>query len=343
MKIDFLCNDGSPIGVTSRTLWGDDRMVGIGGSEYAMITLCEEWTKAGHQVTLYNSPREFGVSPFEQRNVSDFHPNDPRDVLINFRSPNPATLAVNNCLKVWLSCDQFSVGNYAEFAGHVHKIVCISPRHAEYFQSEYRIQGAYVIDIPIRIQDYDDAGAIEKVPNRIIFTSVPARGLDNLHRIYLKLRKRIPDVSLVITSDYRLWGVDASNEQFRMNWLGIGGVQYLGAIPRRQLIEEVLKSEITLYPSNYDELFCVAIAESQVAGSYPVTSSTGALPTTNMGGFVGGSGDDTRNDHVYTNIVESLLNDRESLLINQNRVKQLARERFSPARILEEWNEKIFR
>ncbi len=59
MKIDILCNqepNGSFIGVTSKTVWGDSQRIGVGGAELAIITMAEEWTKAGHDVVLYNSP-----------------------------------------------------------------------------------------------------------------------------------------------------------------------------------------------------------------------------------------------------------------------------------------------
>lgn len=83
MKLDILCSDGSPLGITSKDLWGDGkRGIGVGGSEYALLTLCQEWDKIGHKVTLYNNPLEQNASPFEQRNINEFDPNAARDVLI---------------------------------------------------------------------------------------------------------------------------------------------------------------------------------------------------------------------------------------------------------------------
>lgn len=344
MKIDILTSDGSPIGCTMKTLMGTDQsQVGCGGSEYALLTLCEEWSKQ-HEVVLYNSPREFGVSPFEQRNISDFDPHEKRDVLINFRSPNPKTIVTDNCLKVWFTCDQFSVGDYAAFAPNVDKIVCISPRHKQYFEQTYGIKNAIVIDLPIRTQDFDEISVnVKKVKNRIIFTSVPARGLDNLWRIYPQIQREIPDVSLVITSDYRLWGVGASNEHFRVRWLTRTNTEYFGAMPRARYIEELLKSQITLYPSNYDELFCVSIAESQYAGSYPITSATGALPTTNMGTVLNADANDPHSDRSFIDATVGLLNNIEEMEYNQLTVHQLAKKRFSPDIILKQWQEKVFK
>ena len=47
MKIDILANDGSPLGVTMNSVWGKDGRIGVGGSELAILTLCEGWTEMG--------------------------------------------------------------------------------------------------------------------------------------------------------------------------------------------------------------------------------------------------------------------------------------------------------
>jgi len=181
MKIDVLCTDGSPLGVSYKTIWGDKWQIGVGGAELALLTLCEMWTQAGHIVTLYNDPRELNASPFEQRNTSDFIPNENRDILIVFRSPNQKAIVAKG-LKIWLSCDQYTNGNFAKFAPTMDKIVCISKHHAEYFAKQYNIHNTTVIDLPVRVQDYANFN-IEKIPNRLIFTSIPERGLNKLYAI----------------------------------------------------------------------------------------------------------------------------------------------------------------
>ena len=339
MKIDFLCFDGSPLGCSLKDLWGEGRRgIGTGGSEYLMLTLCEEWHKAHHEVVLYNNPLMTDGSPFEQRSIGSFDPNADRDVLIVFRTPNPYSLVAKG-LKVWLSCDQATIGDFRSFAGTVHKIVCISPRHAEYFAQNYGITNTNVIDIPVRMHDFDTIGEADKVENRLIFTSVPARGLDELFKVYPIIQQAIPKVSLAITSDYRLWGCGAGNEMFRNRWAGTSNVQFFGALPREKYIIELLKADILLYPSVYDELFCVSVAESQYAGAYPITSSSGALPTTNMGMVLA----ETPPHRIYADRTIELLRNRDELKRLQDEVKQKALERFSPERILKQWDELIFK
>ena len=341
MKIDILCSDGSPLGVSSKTLWGDQWRMGIGGAEYALITMCEEWTKVGHIVTLYNSPKESGASPFNQLPVSAFESTYNRDVLINFRSPNPKA-AVAKGLKVWWSCDQFTTGSFKDFAGYVDKIVCISNFHINYFKSMYGIKNAISIDLPVRVEDFENR-KIKKVKNRIIFTSVPSRGLQHLLSIWSRIKEQIPDASLYITSDYRLWGTPGpGNSQHRSGWIGQKDVMYLGAIPRTQYIDQLLKAQLLVYPCSYEELFCISVSEAMVAGAYPITSGVGALATTNMGDVV----EDFPTKDFFDEMVDvsvDLLQHQDVLEQEQERVKKEAIKRFHPDRIIEEWENKVFK
>ena len=346
MKIDILTNadhepHGSFTGVTYKTIWGDSHRIGCGGAELAILTLAEEWIKAGHEVVLYNTPWESGVSPFEQRPAGAFDPNANRDVVIVFRSPTIRVVPANG-LKVWFSTDQATTGNFKEFAGAVNKIVCISPFHAKFFADTYGITNTTVIDLPVRASDFD-AVTVEKVPNRFIFTSVPARGIKNFHRMWARIKQRVRDATAVITSDYRLWGSGAGNEWARAMWMQHSDYEYMGAIPRSRYIEELLKAEILLYPCNYEELFCISVAEAQYAGVYPITSDVGALITTNMGCKLPVNPDDANGDQVYIGEVVDILKDRGRLGETITELKQKAKERFSPETVLREWDEKIFK
>ena len=112
MRISVLCSDGSPLGVSLVDLWGKGRRgIGIGGSEYALLTMCEQWHNEGHEVRLYNNPLAAGDNPFRQFPIERFDHKDDPDVLIIFRSPNPLTLISKAKLKVWWSCDQYTAGS----------------------------------------------------------------------------------------------------------------------------------------------------------------------------------------------------------------------------------------
>jgi len=310
-----------------------------------LLTMCEEWTKAGHRVRLYNNPTSPRDLKFGQYPIGAFVPSDrSRDVVVNFRSPSEGAI-ISKGLKVWFSCDQYTVGSYANFAPTMDKIVCISEFHKTYFREQYNIKNATVIDLPVRVHDLDGM-AVEKRPKSLIFTSVPDRGLHYMRQAWDRIKKEVPDASLTITSDYRLWGLpDPRNEHFRVQWIAQEDVSFFGAVKRQALLELQLKADIFAFPNIYDELFCVSLAEAQVCGAYPVTSEIGALKTTSMGTLVRGDPRDGRSMFMkkFQDEIIYLLNNPDELKEKQEDVKKKAIERFHPDNILKQWDEKIFK
>jgi glycosyltransferase involved in cell wall biosynthesis len=343
MRVDILAHDGSPMGIVPEDIYGEAGRVGIGGAELAILTLCEAFGKAGHEVCFYNDPRIETHSPyFEQHQVRAFkkQPVGGRDILIIFRSPHELSYGAAG-KKIWFSCDQQTVGNFREFSDTVSNIVTISPYHKDYFMRAYGMRTPIdVIDIPVRLEDYTgyDIPAM-KVPHKLLFSSVPGRGLDALWRAWPMILHKVPDASLTITSDYRLWGVGAQNEEFRLSFARMEGVHFLGAIPRRTLIQEQLTSELLAYPCTYEELFCITCAEALVAGCMPVTSTMGALATTNTYHQVPGDAKNVRWSGEFASaIIEELLHpDMEK----RRQVTADAWERFSLNNIMQQW-ERIF-
>jgi glycosyltransferase involved in cell wall biosynthesis len=337
MKIDMLAVSGSPLHQTLASLWGKDGVVGIGGSEQYMLTLCEEWHKRGHQVRLYNDPRQQGVGPFEQCNINQFNPAEYRDALIGFRVLDWRFQQANAGKKIWLSCDQYATGDFKEFSKWASKVVCISPFHQKYFADTYDIFDTVSIDIPVRVQDYD-AVDVEKVVNRCIFTSVPGRGLDVLAVAWPEIVKQVPDASLVITSDYRLWNQpEALNEEFKAQFASLPNVQFLGAITRDRLIAEQKKAQILTFPCVYNELFCIAVSEAQYAGCFPITSDMGALATTNQGEVIPGNPKHFPWIARFVDRVVYLLQHPAELEGLQEGVKNAAEQLFSPDVIMPQW------
>jgi glycosyltransferase involved in cell wall biosynthesis len=300
LTIDVYCNDGSPLHISPPDIYGR----GVGGAELAMMTWAETMGGRGHKVRVYNNPPQPGdYSGVEYLPQTAFNWREDRDVFIAYRSPNRYTRICRAAVKLFWSTDQQTVGNFAtDVFPYVDRAVCISPFHVDYhlkrYQAEYdafmeRQEQPYdsldtkigYFDLGVRVEEYSQD--IEKVPGRCIFCSVPERGLEVLRLMWPKIKERVPNASLVITSDYTLWGSpNPLNQEHRLNWLHHKDVEFLGKIPREQLVREQLKAEVMSYPGNYEELFCISAAECQVAGAIPVTSGLGALPTTNQWGPV---------------------------------------------------------
>lgn len=337
LTIHVLANDGSPLGVTEQSIHGLDGRVGIGGAELAILTLLRGWHDAGHDVTFYNSPSVIHGSAFKQLPVNLFIPQEWRDILIIFRSPSKRAERAVAGKKVWFSTDQYTVGDFAKFAQYVDKIVTISKFHADHFRDAYQINDTVTIDLPVRSWEYDLN--TEKVPNRMIFCSVPDRGLAILADCYDQIKSQVPDASLVITSDYKLWGADSPlNEKYIRRFMGKPDVTFLGAVCRNKMIEEQLKAEIHPYSCTYDELFCYASAECQVAGAFPITSQVGALTTTNMGLFVPGNPGSSDWKRIFVEVVVEAMRERDKFQQMAKGIQRMAIERFDLEKILGEWD-----
>ena len=338
MKIDILCGSGSTNSVHYSDIFGKNGRIGVGGAELGLLTMCEGWHKKGHHVTLYNNPRH-NDGLFEQRAVASFDKNENRDVLIAFREPT-SKIYKSKGMKVFWSCDQYTIGDFRHFSQFVDKVVTISPFHSSYFSNRYGIGTSISIDLPVRTWEYKKV--LPKEKNRLIFTSVPDRGLEFLAHMWPKLAYRLPDISLVITSDYRLWGsFSPNNDGYVRRFLHTGNVQFLGAVPRERLVEEQMKAQVHLYPCSYEELFCIACAESQVAGVLPITTAVGALSTTNSGIIINGKPSEQNTQEEMINKTVEYLS-KDGLPEIQKSLRENAIERFGIENIMKQWDEKVF-
>lgn len=340
-KIHVLARDGSPLGVTERTLRGEDGRMGVGGAELAILTLCSAWQFYGNDVTFYNDPKEIGASSFRQLPISDFDPNEDRDILIIFRSPNPLA-SVSKGKKIWFSCDSYTIDDFRAFRSQVEKVVCISHHHANYFKQMYGITDAIPIDLPVRTWEYQQK--VEKIAKRCIFTSMPERGVMELHAAWPRIYKEVPEASLVITSDRRLW-TDYATDQDLMPWrlpyARHPNVTYRGAVKRSELVQIQMEADIHLYPCVFEEQFCIAIAESQVAGAFPITSDIAALQTTNMGIKLSGHPQNSAWQDIFVAKAVELMTDPK-LSQKQEWLREVSRKRFSIEKVLSHWEEKVF-
>lgn len=338
LKIDLYCNDGSPLGITPEYIYGR----GVGGAELAMMTWAETMARRGHLIRIYNNPDVPGVyNDVEYLAQSSFAPSENRDVYIVYRSPNPHLRAVKADLKIHWSTDQYTIGDFGrDIFPFVDKVICISPYHVEYHKARYGIEDSKIshIDLGVRLNDY--LKEEKRIAGRCIYCSVPDRGLDVLLNCWPLLKEQRPDASLVITADYRLWGNPSpGNHQHRLQWLHQPDVIFLGKIPREQLIKEQLRAQVHTFPNTYEELFCISAAECQVAGALPVTSSIGAVQTTNEWGTIieGMPGNGKWQNAFVDAVIETMdLDDFE-----RGQKQRAAANRFDWEIICDEWERLI--
>jgi glycosyltransferase involved in cell wall biosynthesis len=330
MKLDFLCSSGSPIGVVPPDIYGR----GVGGAELALLTLAEVFARRGHEVTIYNDPTSVGIQAgVNMLPLNAYNHTSPRDALILFRTPHHTFPAAHG-KKVFWSCDQFTTGDFSsQIIQYADKVVCISERHAQYFEQNYNIAMAdprmFITNLGVRSWDYPSE-PVKKIPGRMIFCTVPGRGALQLADIWPQIKAHVPHASLVITSDYRLWGHTPGDHEYRLRFLGIPDVDYRGNVSRHELCRLQAEAEVMTCPNTYDEMFCIACAECAWAGAIPVTSTYGALPTTNKFGIrVDGDPNDKPFQKAFANQVARLYKDPELMELYRHNTQKHAQTDFN--------------
>ncbi|MHA2380530.1 MAG: glycosyltransferase family 4 protein [Candidatus Thorarchaeota archaeon] len=338
MKLAFVASSGSPTGITPPDLYGR----GVGGAEIALISLTETLAARGHSITVFNNPSHPAVYDGVRYDFIHHFDESKLDAVILFRNPWENLKSLSLPVIFW-SCDQQTEGDYnRDIFPFVTHSICISPYHRMYHIRRYGVDPEKIsyIDLGVRLQDYK--ADVEKIKGRCIYCSQPDRGLTLLLWMWPKIKQEVPEASLVITADRRLWGVPyAGDERYRTQWQQVGGKQldinYLGRVGREELCEEQLKAELMTFPCTYEELFCVSAAECQVAGAIPVTSIMGALRTTVEAGVKVDY--PTMSPDFVTEFLEATIDLLKSS-VRQEEIREEARKtrsRFDWHRIAGEW------
>lgn len=340
MRIDILTIDGSPSGVTPPEI----ERPGVGGSELALMQWARVMARRGHEVSIFNNPRNPGVyENVSFKHAGEFKPQEYRDVLLTFRGPKvEETRGARYGIAVGWTTDQFEKSYQEPWYATTDGLVGISEFHRTDHKARCGLleDRMRVIDIGC---DEADFPVVPKVPYQFMYNSMPNRGLVYLTGLWPLIRDRYPKARLIVTSDFSLWdnGRGGGGEEYRALFRGMPGVEFRGAVARRELLRLEGESEIHFYPCAFEELFCISNAEMQMAGAYAVTSSSGALKTTNCTGYVSSyrPGTQAFRDDALRAIDLLYQESTERRAEKVRSIRDAARTRFDWNRIAHEWEE----
>lgn len=334
MKITFLVQGNYPF--TPQKIYKE----GVGGAELILMLLGQALAAMGHEVQVYNDCADkAGVyDEVTYLPLNTFDGNDFTNVLVVWRVSYHGK--VNADRLIFFSTDQYTDNQWGPFLLKIDRMICISEYHRNYIASHYTIDPSKlsVVYPGVNLIDYADA-AVPKVPNKMIFCSVPHRGLKTLLQLWPKIRLNLKSPQLVITSDYRLWGTTPNNQEF-VQLAQLPGVRYYGKIPRAEMVWHQMTAELMPYPCTYEECFCIAAAECLTAGAVPVTTKIGALQETvySAGVLQDPPGSPSWSPELFVDTVCSLLSDnRDELRRLQVVGRQQAGIRFGYSRVAKDF------
>ena len=262
---------------------------GIGGSEYCTIKLAEQFQKMGHSVIVTGE-----VTPSESEGVkyipySDLESNSYFDVVIG--SNYIHYLPLLDDLGITFEKSYFWMHNldfYPWYNGEVlpsdgmdylndpriTKIIAVSEYQKKIIVENYNLNpnSVYVLGNAIDPTDFDLIKQ-EKFENKVIYTSAADRGLEDLIKLWPELKKINPNLTLWIASPpYAMdWYDDYKNRMFYQD------VRWLGNLSPDELYKQIKSAEYWIYPSNYEETYCITALEMMMGRVKIISTDTGNL------------------------------------------------------------------
>lgn len=353
----------------------------IGGSESALFYLTRELARLGHSIIIYNNcGSEAGIyEGVDFRQFTDIaelirlSKNDNFDVFISFRDLPAFLFPIRAKKRIWWGHDDFSnVWNYSDarkhlgiaflrFAGSLINILCDSLFVVSGWLGRIctdilgvKKERIYVTKNGVYLP-YFEGSISSRNPYRLVYTSVPARGLDILLDIFPEILKQVPQAALHIYCGFDLGVLKEKDKVLAKNIYEKtkqGRVYLEGTKKHSELAQELLRSGLFLYPSHsvphaafYAETSCIAALEAQAAGCPVITSNRGAMPESIRDGETGIliNGDPHSREYKEKFIKEtvSLLKDPSRMKRMSESAKRFIRDNYTWELIAKEWTKKF--
>ena len=266
---------------------------GIGGSETAVIELGKRLVSRGWDVTVYNwcnAPAEGTViDGVRYMNYWQLDRRDSFDVLWLWRSPG--FLDVDwKARKIIV--DLHDVTNPLDWTPRrIEKVDHIFVKSA-YHRSLYPNvpnEKFVIVGNGISLERFD--GEKKKEPNRFVYTSTPNRGLENILDVWPQIREAIPGATLHVYYGWNTFAAAEKDNPTAMAWMRTmqekmqqDGIVDHGRVNQNELAEDLKRSTLWLYPTEFPEIHCITALEMQAARVYPITTGYAALAETQQSG-----------------------------------------------------------
>ena len=260
---------------------------GIGGSEYCVINLAQTFSDRGHDVVVSGEVYTEVIDGVSYINLEDLEGNQHFDAVIatNYIHYIPLLKDLNITYDkslFWMHNNEYYPyynGEVLEGNGEsyfesdkIDKIVAVSQYHADELKKLYPRVRAKITHIDNAINfDQIESVSVERIKNKFIYTSAADRGLDNLLKIWPKIKELKPDAILCVATPP--YGLEWYNEYVT----DMDGVFFLGSLSPEDLYKNIKSSEYWVYPSQYDETYCITALEMMAAGVKIVSTDTGNL------------------------------------------------------------------
>lgn len=271
---------------------------GLGGSESALLNLCFEFAKLGHEVIIYAGTEENKnfIKSHVHKNVA-FHDIK---LLKNKKILCDIFIGLRSC-KIFLDYDlsyaDFKVfwsqdtryhastehlfNNTSNVLNKIDKIVVLSAYTYNQFKSENIEE---INNKLVRIQNGYNHNFLVPHTNtnnniNFIYTSTPYRGLVYLVDMWPYISKKYNNIKLNIFTGMELYGEknDSLNSYIYNRISRYKNINLHKPVSQKDLFKILSCMDVLLYPNEYPEAGCMALKEAMAAGCTAVVTKLGAL------------------------------------------------------------------
>lgn len=286
MKIAFLAIECTPF--HAKTI--EERP--IGGVVTGVIRISEALQNLGHDVTVITRYLDPPPSSPRYIHAKDMNLLGPVDVFVVIRSWRFVffPFEFKKCF-FWTGDNYDFIGTIGlgdkRFIDSVDGLLTVSKWHENILceASGFPHSKCWVIPNGIHLPFFE--GHEEKRRKRLIYSSLPHRGLVFLPLIFEEMQKHHPDLELHIFGSFDRNAEQnigqASDPNFKQvldQLRAMSGCTVHGSVKQKELAREMMRSSILCYPCIFEETSCITAMEAQAAGCPILTSNIGALPET---------------------------------------------------------------
>lgn len=273
---------------------------GIGGTENFACAVARYLVKSDHEVSFYN---QADIEPtilegINWANLSHFNPSEECDIIISFRMREVFQQELKAKLKVLILADTESRGLGDDVrAGRIDVVMPVGKWQMAKIASEEGLEGHdcwMLASNGVDIENFKLVNEPDKsnISGKCIHTSTPERGLSLLLDIWpdIERAKLLKDKGiqpeLHLFSSFRGWGTsEQDNENMckdvyaRIDVMKAEGLHIVNHkhVNAAALQIHMMEADLFLYPTNFNETFCLSLTEARYAGAIPVVSNRAAL------------------------------------------------------------------
>ncbi len=145
-------------------------------------------------------------------------------------------------------------------------------------------QESVVINNSIEPIDVSSRTGSRKI--RLIYHTMPDRGLNILVPVFVELAKQYADIELDVYSSFKLYGWDNHDAHYSSIFdicKSHPQIRYHGAVSNEEVRRALVQSDVFDYPATVKETSSLCLIEAMSAGLLCVHPNCGALPETSLG------------------------------------------------------------